>query len=111
MRHWLLRAYNNADESLYPALTFDGTHTLNWTFTEGFFSEPAHWVVEKSACGYENWTTHATLASGARTENIAGTGTRGITGNTQKGRRLQPFDLHTRTVCIGPIKNAELLIA
>lgn len=74
-RHWLCKCYNRADDSIFPALSFDGNHTLNWTFTSGGIgAEPDFWVVEKTVNGIA-WNTHSMLASGSRSENISGTGT------------------------------------
>ncbi len=73
-RNFVVHACNLDDDSIFPKLTFDGAATLNWTFTpSGVWPEPAQWVVEKSADGY-NWGLHEDLQAGSRTSNIAGTG-------------------------------------
>lgn len=75
-RNFQLRACNMADDSIFPILTFDNVHTLNWTFTAtGPFPEPAQWNVQKSVDGVA-WVTQETHAAGVRASNsIAGTGT------------------------------------
>ena len=75
-RNFSIRAGNMADDSIFPVLTFDGNHTLNWTFTPtGVWPEPAQWNVEKSVNGYA-WVSQETDASGTRSSgSIAGTGT------------------------------------
>ena len=74
-RKFLITAYNNNDDSIFPALTFDGNQTLNWTFTaDAQFPEPAYWLVEKSPDG-NVWTTQESLATLTRTANILATGT------------------------------------
>lgn len=72
-RNWLIRAYNAQDDSLFPALSFDGAHTLNWTFTVGGIvrDEPAHWIVKKSVDGLA-WIQHDTLVANARSSDITG---------------------------------------
>lgn len=74
-RNFTMDACNLSDDSIFPILSFDGTHTLNWTFTATpAFPEPSQWNVEKSADG-ATWTTQETHAAGARASNsIAGTG-------------------------------------
>src|SRR5208282_832181 len=74
IRNFEVRASNLSDDSQFPALTFDGADTLNWTFTDGFYPEPAFWVIAKSPNGI-NWNNAAAEASGTRAYNIAGTGT------------------------------------
>src|ERR1017187_3251052 len=74
IRNFEVRACNIKDDSVFPALSFDGTDTLNWTFTDGPIAEPAYWVVQKSVDGL-NWTVAASEASGARSYNISGSGT------------------------------------
>lgn len=75
-RNFQLRACNLDDNSVFPALTFDGVDTLNWTFTaSGTWPEPAQWNVEKSVDGM-TWVTQETHAAGVRASgSIAGTGT------------------------------------
>ena len=73
-RHFQINACNLADDSVFPKLTFDGAHALNWTFTDGAYPEPDFWVVEKSPSG-SAWTMADTLASGTRTADITGSGT------------------------------------
>ena len=75
-RNFQLRACNLVDDSVFPILTFDGVHTLNWTFTaSGTWPEPAQWNVEKSVDGIA-WVTQETDAAGTRASgSIAGTGT------------------------------------
>ena len=73
-RTWMIRAYNGNDNSIFPALTFDGAHTLNWTFASGALPEPAHWMVFFSFDG-SNWNLNQVLASGVRSADITGTGT------------------------------------
>ena len=75
-RNFQLRACNLVDDSVFPILTFDGVHTLNWTFTaSGTWPEPAQWNVEKSVDGIV-WATQETDAAGTRASgSIAGTGT------------------------------------
>jgi hypothetical protein len=75
-RNFSIRAGNLADDSVFPILTFDGAHTLNWTFTPtGVWPEPAQWNLEKSADGF-TWVTQETDAAGTRASgSIAGTGT------------------------------------
>ncbi len=75
-RNFTIRACNLDDDSIFPSLSFDGIHTLNWTFTPtGAWPEPAQWNVEKSPDGIA-WTTQETHAGGTRASNsIAGTGT------------------------------------
>lgn len=74
-RNFTVQAVNLADDSVFPILTFDGVNTLNWTFTaSGVWPEPAQWNVQKSVDGV-TWVTADTLASGARSQDITGTGT------------------------------------
>jgi len=75
-RNFQLRACNLDDDSVFPDLTFDGTNTLNWTFTaSGTWPEPAQWNVEKSVDGF-TWVTQEAHAAGVRASgSIAGTGT------------------------------------
>lgn len=78
VRNFTFDCYNNTDDSIFPALTFDaGTRTLNWTLTLGslYYSEPAAWLVQKSANG-RDWLTLAALGTGARSNVLdAGNGT------------------------------------
>jgi hypothetical protein len=74
-RNFTLDACNLSDDSIFPILTFDNVHTLNWTFTATeTWPEPAQWNVEKSVDGV-TWVTADTLASGSRSQDITGTGT------------------------------------
>ena len=73
-RFFEVRACNLKDDSVFPALTFDGAHTLNWTFTAGAYPEPAVWVLEKSADGM-GWLVAEKLGPTIRTADITGTGT------------------------------------
>ncbi len=96
-RTWMIRAYNTTDDSIFPALTFDGAQTLNWTFTVNAFPEPAYWIVSTSPDGFI-WNPYNTVASGGRSITIAGTGTNywrvvrsddGITENDPESNILQ----------------------
>jgi len=75
-RNFTIDACNLDDDSVFPKLSFDNVHTLNWTFTDsGQWPEPAQWNVEKSVDGV-TWTVQETHAAGTRASNsIAGTGT------------------------------------
>ena len=75
-RNFTIDACNLDDDSIFPKLSFDGTATLNWTFTDsGQWPEPSQWNVEKSVDGF-NWLTQETHGGGTRASNsIAGTGT------------------------------------
>ena len=74
-RNFILRAGNLNDDSIFPALSFDGVQTLYWTFTAtGVWPEPSSWNVEKSVDGL-NWTPQESLPGGSRaSSSIAGTG-------------------------------------
>ena len=77
-RNFTIDACNIDDDTIFPDLSFDGVHTLNWTFaTSGYdaqYPEPAQWNIQKSVDGV-TWVTADTLASGARSQDITGTGT------------------------------------
>lgn len=75
-RNFQLRACNLSDDSVFPILSFDGSNTLNWTFTaSGTWPEPAQWNVEKSVDGF-TWVAQETHTAGVRASgSIAGTGT------------------------------------
>lgn len=70
IRNFELHGTNLTDASLFPALVFDGTSTLNWTF-EG--TDPTHWIMEKSEDGVNDWSQHAVVDGNVRTADIAAT--------------------------------------
>jgi hypothetical protein len=74
VRNFTINACNLVDDSVFPALTFDGTNTINWTFTPSeAIAEPLHWLVESSPDG-GTWTTFTVLDSAARTADISSQG-------------------------------------
>jgi hypothetical protein len=77
IRNFEVRACNISDNSIFPALAFDGVDTLNWQFTPSpgtEYAEPAYWGIEKSVDGL-NWQIAAFEPAGTRSYSIVGTGT------------------------------------
>lgn len=72
-RDWMFRVCNLADKSIFPLLTFDGVHTLNWEFDAGAYAAPTHWVLQKSVDGIA-WVVQGVLAGAVLTADITGTG-------------------------------------
>lgn len=68
VRNFTFDCYNNSDDSIFPALSFDAnTRTLSWTLTVGglYASEPASWIIQKSANG-RDWLTVDVVGAGER---------------------------------------------